>query len=609
MAAAVLSLWPDTRLGIGPAIENGFYYDFEFSQPISDADLPKIEEKMAQIKAKNLPFVKKEISLDEAKKMFYDQPYKLELISELSQTTEAKVSIYQTGEFEDLCKGPHVDNTKEIGPFKLLSLAGAYWKGDEKNKMLTRIYGTCFPTQEELKHYLWQLEEAKKRDHRKLGQELDLFSTSPLTGQGLILWHPKLSVSRNILEQFWREEHIKRGYQLVYTPHIATMEMFVKTRHYIKYIDYMFPVMLHQYIEGESKSDYSVDEQLKPMNCPNHIEIFKSRPRSYKELPLRMAELGTVYRYERAGVIHGLTRVRGFTQDDSHIFCTPNQVVEEVRDILKLTKYFYEEIFGFKDYKAYLATRPEKYLGTEEMWELAQNSLKKAMELEKISFQIDEGQGVFYGPKIDSKVKDSIGREWQLGTIQVDFNLPSLLETTPEEIEQFWQLKTFKDKFQKKENLEKYLKKIGRGLDVKYIDKDGKAKQVVMIHRTILGSMERFFGILIEHFAGAFPVWLAPVQAVIVPITDKHLDFGKEVYQKLFDSEIRVNLDDRNETTSAKIRDAELQKVPYILVVGDKEIKSKSVNVRVRGEKVLGEMPLNKFIDLAKEDIAKKRQV
>ncbi|MGB9637429.1 MAG: aminoacyl--tRNA ligase-related protein, partial [Microgenomates group bacterium] len=401
LAAAVMELWPKTKLAIGPAIENGFYYDFDFEQPISEADLLKIEKKMAEIKAKNLPFVKKTISVGEAKKLFAGQQYKLELIDDLAISEGVNVShlegvkpksrgvkpyhprgvisLYATGNFTDLCIGPHVASTSDIGPFKLLSVAGAYWRGNEKNKMLTRIYGTCFPTQQQLDDYLKLLKEAEKRDHRKLGKELDLFSLNPLTGAGLILWHPKLAICRHVTEQFWKEEHLKNGYQLVYTPHIANMDMFVLSRHYIKYIDYMFPVMLHQYIEGESSSDYTSDEQLKPMNCPNHIQIYKSRPRSYRELPIKMAELGTVYRYERAGTLHGMTRVRGFTQDDSHIFCRPDQVIDEVKQILRLTKYFYET-FGFKDYQAYLATRPEKYLGTKEMWNFAQESLKKALE-------------------------------------------------------------------------------------------------------------------------------------------------------------------------------------------------------------------------------------
>lgn len=611
---AMADLFPGLKRAMGPATDEGFYHDFDYEGKVSEDDFPKIEKRMLEIIKADLPITRKEISVNEAKKLFKDNPYKLDWIEQIVKKGE-KATVYwtgipgQPGSDVDLCRGPHVESTGKIGPFKLLSIAGAYWHGDEKNKMLTRIYGTCFPTQKELDNFLKLIEESEKRDHRKLGKELDLFSTNPLTGQGLVLWHPKLATTRNIVEQFWKEEHIKRGYQLVYTPHLAGMDMFVKTRHYIKYIDYMFPVMLHQNIEGESKGDYATDEQLKPMNCPNHVQIFKFRPRSYRELPLRMGELGTVYRYERAGVLHGLTRVRGFTQDDSHIFCTPEQVIDEVRGIIELTRYIYEEIIGFKDYQAYLATRPAKYLGSPEMWEFAQNSLKKAMDLEKVTYKIDEGQGVFYGPKIDSKIKDSLGREWQLGTIQFDFNLPTYSETTNEEIEQFWNLKTFKDKFKTKERLAKYLKRMGRGLDVKFIDKDGKEKPVVMIHRTILGSMERFFGILIEHYAGAFPVWLAPVQVKIIPISDKSLEYAQKIQLVLKENEIRVELDERSEKMQAKIRDAETEKIPYMIVVGPREAESNQVNVRVRGEKVLGLMGLDQLIKLLKEDIAKKRQV
>lgn len=609
MAAVILELWPATKLAIGPAIEGGFYYDFEFTKPLSDNDLPKIETKMAQIQKLNDSFVKKNLSVKEAIKLFANQPYKIELIEDLVKNEGVKqVSIYIVGKFVDLCAGPHVESTQEIGSFKLLSLAGAYWHGDEKNKMLTRIYGTCFPTNSELENYLEKLAEAEKRDHRKLGKELDLFSINPLTGPGLILWHPKLAVARNEAENYWRLAHHKHGYQFVYTPHIASMDMFVISRHYIKYINFMFPAMLHQYIEGESAGDYSTDEQLKPMNCPNHIQIYKSRPRSYRDLPIRMAELGTVYRYERAGTLHGMIRVRGFTQDDSHIFCQPDQVIDEVRGIIRLTKEIYT-VFGFKDYQAYLATRPEMYLGTLKMWGFAQDSLKKALEAERVDYKIDEGQGVFYGPKIDSKIKDSLGREWQLGTIQVDFNLPTRAETTEEEIEQFWAMKTFRDKFKTKEKLTVYLKKLGRGFDVKFIGNKGKEQQAVMIHRTIYGSMERFFGILIEHYGGAFPIWLTPVQVKIILVTQKSEAYAKKIYQKLFDLGIRVEINDRNETIPAKIRNAEIEKIPYMAVIGPKEEEKGSVNVRVRGEKVLGLMLVEKFIELLKEDIDKKKQV
>ena len=499
---------------------------------VSDADLPKIEAKMQEILPSWTHFEFNEVTPDEAKQLFKHNPYKVELLEEFAGEGK-KLLTNNPGNFLDLCKMGHVENpAKEMRHFKLLSVAGAYWRGNEKNKMLTRIYGTCWPTQQELDDYLNVLEESKKTDHRKLGRDLDLFSTNPLTGPGLILWHPKLSITRNIVEDFWKREHYRRGYQLVYTPHIASMDMFVTSRHYNKYINSMFPAMLHQYIEGESRPDYTMDEQLKPMNCPNHIQIYKIRPRSYRELPIRIGELGTVYRYERAGVLHGLTRVRGFTQDDSHIFCRPDQVIDEARSIIQLTRYFYD-LFGFTEYQAYLATRPEKYLGSPEMWDFAQESLKKAMDLEGVSYKIDEGQGVFYGPKIDSKVKDSLGREWQLGTIQFDFNQPARAATTEAEIDEFWAMKTFKDKFKTRDNLAKYLKKLGPGFDGKFVSPEGKEEPVVMIHRTVLGSMERFFGVLIEHFAGAFPAWLAPAQAVILPISANNLVKAKTAKLKL----------------------------------------------------------------------------
>lgn len=610
---AMAELFPGLKRAMGPATDEGFYHDFDYEGKVNEDDFPKIEKRMQEIIDADLPIIRQEISLSEAKKLFKDNPYKLDWVNQIKEKGE-NATVYwtgvpnQTGSDVDLCRGPHVESTGKIGPFKLLSIAGAYWHGDEKNKMLSRIYGTCFPTDLELKNHLEKLAEAEKRDHRKLGKELDLFSVSPLTGPGLILWHPKLATARNEAEKYWREVHFQHGYQFVYTPHIASMDMFVISRHYLKYINYMFPAMLHQYIEGESAGDYSTEEQLKPMNCPNHIQIYKSRPRSYRDLPLRMAELGTVYRYERAGTLHGLTRVRGFTQDDTHIFCQPEQVIDEVRGIVRLTKEIYT-VFGFKGYQAYLATRPEMYLGTLKMWETAQDSLKKALEAEKIDYKIDEGQGVFYGPKIDSKIKDSLGREWQLGTIQVDFNLPTRAETTEEEVDQFWQLKTFKDKFKTKEKLALYLKKLGRGFNVQFINREGREEQAVMIHRTIYGSMERFFGILIEHYGGAFPVWLAPVQVKIILVTQKSADYTQKVYQKLFEQGIRVEINDRNDTIPAKIRDAEMEKIPYMAVIGPKEEEQGSVNVRVRGEKVLGPMLVDKFIDLLKEDIAKKRQI
>lgn len=615
LAAAVMELWPKTKRTIGPAIENGFYFDFDFGGvKISEADLPKIEAKMREILPTWKSFERHELTAEEAKKEYPENPYKHELIDEFSKEGQ-KISFYKSDNYWDLCRGGHCENPdKELKHFKLLSIAGAYWRGSEKNKMLTRIYGTCFPQQKELDSYLQKVEEAEKRDHRKLGQRLDFYSISPLTGQGLILWHPKLARVRTIIEDLWRQEHYKRDYQLVFTPHIASMDMFVVSRHLSKYINSMFPVMFHDYIEGESAPDYAADEVLKPMNCPNHIQIFKAHPRSYRELPLRIGELGTVYRYERAGVLHGMIRVRGFTQDDSHIFCTPDQVIDEVRNVLQLMKYFYS-IFGFKDYQAYIATRPEKYLGTSEMWEFAQNSLKKAAGAEGLPYKTDEGEGVFYGPKIDMKVKDSIGREWQLGTVQFDFNQPAREETTDEEIEEFWRLKTFKQKFKTKENAAKYLRRLGRGFHVTYIDKDGKEKQCVMIHRVILGSMERFFGILIEHFAGAFPVWLAPVQIVIIPIADRHREYTQAICAKLREAGIRVELDDRSEAMQAKIRDSALQKVPFMGIIGDKELETSQkqsnqelfLSVRSHEGKNLGRLAFSEFLKDLQNEIEKKR--
>ncbi len=562
LAAAVLKLYPKTKLGIGPAIEDGFYYDFDFGkQKITEKDLGKISKEMEKIIKAKIPFKKEEVSIKEAKAIFKNQPFKLELIKDLEKEKNKKVSLYKTGDFIDLCAGPHLVDAGKIGPFKLLSIAGAYWRGRETNPMLTRIYGTCFSTQKELENHLKQIEEAKERDHRKLARELDLFSVRNEVGAGLPLWHPNLSIVRSEIETFWKELHRKHGYQYIYTPHIGKKSLWEKSGHWQFYRELMYSPME---IEG-------VEYLIKPMNCPFHLYVYKSQVRSYKELPIRYCELGTVYRYEPSGVLHGLTRVRGFTQDDSHLFCEPEQLEDELVGVLNLTKQIYD-VFGFKDFHSYLSTRPEKSMGSDAIWEKSTKALKKALKKTKLPYDIDPGAGVFYGPKIDLKVKDSLGREWQLLTNQVDFNFPEKFKLT-------------------------------------YIGKDGKHHQPVMIHRAILGSLERFMGILIEHYAGAFPVWLSPVQVVVIPITDKHLKYAQKVRDELKEENIRVKLDQRSETTSAKIRDSELQRIPYILVVGDKEIKAKSVNVRVRGEKLHGPMPILEFISLIKEDIAKKRQV
>ena len=595
LAIAVLKKFPKAKLGIGPTIENGFYYDFKLPRPLRDEELAEIENTMREGIAQNLDFKGEKLTPQKARSVFKEQPFKLDLIKELVKDKKA-LTGYRTGTFFDLCRGGHVKNTSEIphDAFTLTKTAGAYWRGDEKNPMLTRIYGLAFETKADLNAHLAMLAEAEKRDHRKLGQELDLYSISPLVGQGLILWHPKLTQVRNVLEAYWKEKHYRKGYQLVNTPHIANMDLFVISRHLSKYTNSMFPVMLHEYIEGESAPDYQVDEILKPMNCPGHIQIYKSRPHSYRELPLRIGELGTVYRYERAGVLQGLTRVRGFTQDDSHIFCTPEQVIDEVRGVLQIMKEMYA-LFGFNDYQAYIATRPAKYLGTLKMWNLAEEALKEAARAEGFDYKIDEGEGVFYGPKIDMKVKDSLGREWQLGTVQFDFNQPDHAETTEEEINEFWNLKIFKKKFKTRENAAKHLKKLGRGFNVTYTDRDGSEKQCVMIHRVIFGSMERFMGILIEHFAGAFPLWLAPVQIKILTINDAVIKYGAGVEKQLRDAGYRVELDSRNETIGKKIREAEMQKIPYLLIIGNKEAEARTVAVRARGKGDIGQMTLDAF--------------
>lgn len=581
LAAAVIDLYPNVKLGIGPAIDNGFYYDFLFKETFSEKDLPKIEKKMEELKKKKLKFIKKEISPTKAKKIFKNQLFKLELIEELASETvsqrdtkkktaklpncqTAKLSLYQTGDFVDLCKGPHVSDTSKIGQFKLLSIAGAYWKGDEKNPMLTRIYGTCFPNQRELDKHLWQQEEAKKRDHRKLGRELDLFSQNEEVGPGLILWHPKLSVVREEIELWWRKEHRKRGYQYVYTPHIGKKVLWDRSGHTKFFKELMYPPLT------DERGDVYF---LKPMNCNFHMLMYKSRPRSYKELPIRWAELGTVYRYELEGVRHGILRPRGFTQDDAHIICTKNQLIPEIEAVLDFALEM-NAVFGFKKlhYELSLADpkNKEKYAGDPRDWKVAGEALRKILEKRKVEHGEGIGEAKFYGPSIDLKAEDALGRLWQGTTIQFDFNLPSRFNLT-------------------------------------YIGPDGKEHVPYMVHRTLLGSMERFIGVLIEQYAGAFPVWLSPVQAVIIPITDKQIKYGQKIKEDLQDQDIRVELDDRSETTSYKIRDAQMQKVPYMLIVGEKEVKGKKVAVRLRNGKDMGPMTLKKFLDRIKKEVAEKR--
>ena len=541
MAEAVQEIFPDAKFGIGPAIEHGFYYDFDLPRPLTPDDLVEIERRMTANRALAEPFRREVVSREEALRIFGGNPYKVELIENLP--ADEIITTYQQGHFLDLCRGPHVPSTGEIGVFKLISIAGAYWRGDEKRPMLQRIYGTAFPTQEALDAHLLRLEEAQRRDHRRLGKDLDLFSVNEEIGPGLILWHPKGAMVRYLVEQFEQKEQLDRVYDLVYTPHIASEKIYKTSGHLETYRENMYSPM----------SIEEVDYYLKPMNCPGHIMIYKSRVHSYRELPIRLAELGTVYRYERSGTLHGMLRVRGFTQDDSHIFCTPEQVVDEVRGVIDLAVHL-AGVFGY-EFQAYLATRPEKAIGSDAVWARGIDDLKRAMESRGLSYKIDEGGGAFYGPKIDIKWADALGREWTGPTIQVDFNLP----------ERF---------------------------DVTYIGEDGERHRAAMIHRTLLGSMERFVGGLVEHYAGAFPVWLAPVQAVLIPITDDQVAFAKEVAADFALAGLRVEVDESRDRMQAKIRNAQLQKVPYMLVVGKREVEAGAVAVRLRNGRDLGALPV-----------------
>ncbi len=556
LAYAVQSLFTGTKFGIGPAIENGFYYDLDLQNKINLEDLPKIEKEMKEIIKKGIKFKKKIISKEEAKKLFKNQPYKLELIKELPNKT---VSVYQSGDFIDLCKGPHIKSTKEIpvDSFKLTKTAGAYWRGNERNPMLTRIYGLAFQTKKELTNFLKKEIEAEKRDHRELGQKLELFLFNEEVGAGLPLWLPKGETLRRIIENYMYEELLSVGYQWVRTPHIGRLDLWKTSGHWELYRENMYsPIEI-------DKDKYLI----KPMNCPFHVKIYQSKIRSYKDLPIKYAELGTVYRYERSGVLHGLTRVRGFTQDDAHIWCTPDQLSEE---ITKLLKHGFKilKTFGFKDYTIHLSTRPEKYAGTEKDWKKATNSLKYVLNKLKLKYQTDIGGGVFYGPKIDIKIKDSLGREWQCTTIQVDFNLPERFKIT-------------------------------------YIDKKGTKRTPIMIHRALLGSLERFIGVLIEHYTGNFPVWLSPIQVWVIPVGSGHRKYAEKVAETLKKYGLRVELKDTAETVSKKIRGGETQKLPYMLVMGSKEIAAKSVRVRQRIKGDIGMMKLIKFIEKIKIEIEK----
>lgn len=554
MAQAVQELYPGTKIAIGPAIEEGFYYDFDSEHIFSPDDFEAIEKKMKEIVKRNLPFQKRILRKEEAINLFEQkgETYKVELLNEIPQEV---VTIYQQGDFIDLCRGPHVPFTGKIKAFKLLTVAGAYWRGDEKNKMLQRIYGISFDSKEALNNYLHLLEEAKRRDHRKIGKELDLFSFHE-EGIGFPFFHPKGMIIRNLLEDFWREEHRKKGYQEIKTPIILNKSLWIQSGHWDHYKENM-------YFTKIDNQDFAV----KPMNCPGGILIYKSRIHSYKELPLRLAELGLVHRHELSGVLHGLFRVRSFTQDDAHIYMRPSQIKEEVQNLIDFECSFYQT-FGF-DYHMELSTKPENAMGSDEVWARAVNSLKSALDDKGISYKINEGEGAFYGPKIDFHLRDCLGRSWQCGTIQLDFLMP----------EQF---------------------------DLYYINSQGEKKRPVMLHRTIMGSLERFIGILIEQFAGSLPIWLAPVQVRLLPIADRHLDYGRKLEKILLEQRIRVELDEDNEKIGSKIRKAELEKIPYMLIFGDQEISNDSINIRKRGEGDQGASSLEQFITQINREIEEK---
>ena len=554
MAQAVKEVFPTAQLTIGPALDDGFYYDFAFDRPFTPEDLEKIEARAIEIMKRGLTVTRSELSKQDAIKFFQErgEGYKVELINSFDDASP--ISLYRQGEFVDLCRGPHLPTTGYVGAFKLLSTGGAYWRGDERNPMLQRVYGTSFPTKKELDAHLAKLEEIKRRDHRKLGKELDLITIQDEIGPGLVLWHPKGSLIRLLIENFWREQHIKDGYDLVYSPHVARLDLWKTSGHVDYYRENMFASMK---LEG---SEY----QLKPMNCPFHIMIYKSHMRSYRDLPIRYGELGTVYRYERTGVLHGLLRVRGFTQDDAHLFCRPDQIEAEVSRVLDFT-FFVLGTFGFSEFEVYLSTRPEKSVGSEENWTIATNALEAALKSRGVAYEVDPGEGVFYGPKIDIKIKDVLGRSWQCSTVQVDFNNPERFKLA-------------------------------------YTGEDGKAHQPIMIHRALMGSIERFFGILIEHYAGAFPTWLAPVQAVVLTITDNQQEFAAKIVSTLKSHGFRVEADIRNEKIGFKIREAEKNKIPYMLVVGDKEVQSGMVSVRGRSGANHGSMPIEAFLELLRTD-------
>ncbi len=556
MAHAIKNLFPEAKFGFGPALDDRFFYDFDIDKSLSPENFEEIEKEMKNIIDQGNPFIREQLSKEEAVELFTkrNEPYKVEHLEDLENGS----SIYREGDFVDLCSGPHLPSTGFVKYFKLLSLSGAYWKGDEANPSLQRIYGISFPKKSLLEGYLTKLEEAKKRDHRRLGKILDLFSISEESGAGLVLWHPKGALIRKIIEDFWRDEHLKAGYDLVNTPHIANLDLWRKSGHLDFFSENMYSQM---------KMD-NVEFQLKPMNCPFHLLIYKNQGKSYRDLPIRWAELGTVYRYERSGVLHGLLRVRGFTQDDAHIFCRKDEVQDEIIRCLDFT-IFILNTFGFSNYEIYLSTRPEKFVGTIENWELATDALRAALEDQSLEYQIDPGEGVFYGPKIDIKIKDVLDRAWQCTTIQVDFNEPERFDLT-------------------------------------FRGEDGKDHRPIMIHRALMGSLERFFGTLIEHYGGAFPLWLSPVQAIILPITDSQLEYAEDLKKKLGENNIRVDVDNRNEKIGFKIREAEIQKTPYMIIVGEKEVINQNISVRKRKEGDLGLFNLDDFIEKIKKEISDK---
>ena len=561
MAEAVLEMFPDAQIAIGPSIENGFYYDFELPRQLTENDLEEISARMKSIIKAGKSFVRKEVTREEARQLFAGQKYKLELLDAIPEGES--VTIYNQGAFTDLCRGPHVESTKQLNPeaFKLLSIAGAYWRGNEKNAMLTRIYGTAWTNPKDLKAYLEHLADVERRDHRKLGKELDLFSLHEEAGPGLVYWHPRGARIRQAIEQFWREEHYKNGYEMVYTPHVGKSWLWETSGHLGFYKDSMYPPM------EMDKADYYV----KPMNCPFHIMIYNNSLRSYRDLPCRWAELGTVYRYEKAGALHGLMRVRGFTQDDAHLFCTPEQMDDEIEEVLRFSIHMLKS-FGFEDFHAYISTRPEKSVGDPALWDSATESLKKAVEKAGLKYDIDEGGGAFYGPKIDLKIKDAIGREWQLSTVQFDFNLPERFKMT-------------------------------------FVDKDGSQKRPLMIHRALLGSIERFFGVLLENYAGAFPPWLSPDQIAVIPVGEMAFDYARDLEARFRKEGFRAYADLSGERMNAKIRKAQQMKVPYQVIIGEKEMAADQVSVRYRTGRQANGVSTADFISEVRAVIDSKAQL